>query len=244
MISTDRVLKLYERYADDLKEVRRQQYWFKQRHDNPLVRRLCKWGLRRSMLFPALDDVEAEITYMLIRDRRPNVILEMSPNGGWSTSWILSAVRDNANGGQLWSYDVHRASTRLVPRNLTRGRWHFMQGDARTTISDAPDFDYLFIDSDHSEAFAAWYVGHVFPRLRPGTIVSVHDVFHSPEPSEEGQVVIRWLTTKGLTFWTPSMYVGGDSAERITGVKRRLGVDYVIQPRDGHNPMLFFEPSG
>lgn len=56
--------------------MRRQQYWFHRRHSNPVIRRLRKLRLRRYVLFPALDDLEAEITYLMIRDRRPRVVLE------------------------------------------------------------------------------------------------------------------------------------------------------------------------
>jgi predicted O-methyltransferase YrrM len=101
-----------------------------------------------------LDDLEAEITYLLIRDRTPQVVVEMSPNTGWSTTWILSALRDNGRNGQLWSHDLHDTATKLVSQGLAQERWHFVLGDAITTVPHAPDFDYLFIDSDHSAQFA------------------------------------------------------------------------------------------
>lgn len=241
MISTEYVLGLYRQYISDLKAVRRQQYWFHRRHDNVLVRRLRKLRLRRHMLFPALDDLEAEITYLLIRARRPRVVVEMSPNAGWSTTWILSALRDNVDGGQLWSYDLRDTSTKLVPRRLAQGRWHFVQGDARDTMSLAPDFDYLFIDSDHTRDFAEWYVEALFPRIPPGGMVSVHDVFHTAKPSEEGDVVLEWLAKQGMNFWAPSPATGSEAARCLVEERERLGEDYVIQPYHGHNPMIFFE---
>ncbi len=191
MLTTESVLELYRRYEADLKAVRRRLWWFHRRHDNAVVRRLRKLRLRRFMLFPALDDLEAEITSLLIRDRRPRVIVEMSPNAGWSTTWILSALRDNADGGRLWSYDLVHAE--------------------------------------------------LFPRVKPGTVVSVHDVFHRAEPSEEGQVVLEWLARNRLSYWTASPLVSDGAAARITEERMRLGITYVIRPRDGHNPMLFFE---
>ena len=240
MLTTYSILGLYRTFAADLKTVRRQQYWFHRRHDNAVVRRLRKWRLRRFMLFPALDDLEAEITYLLIRARRPKVIVEMSPNAGWSTTWILSGLRDNADGGQLWSYDVHDTSTKLVPKALAQGRWHFVKGDALETTAKSPDFDYLFIDSDHSKEFAEWYVQSLFPRIRPGIPVSVHDVFHAATPSQEGAVVLDWLRRKGVPFWTPSRQTSGEAARHIRAERERLGLDYKIHHSD-RNPMLFFE---
>lgn len=244
MISTDGMTELYQQYRHDLVSVRRRQYWFHRRHDNPLVRRLRKLRLRRHMLFPALDDIEAEVTYLLIRARRPKVVIEMSPNGGWSTSWILSALRDNDNGGQLWSYDLHDTCMKFVPRELAAGRWNFVQGDAHETTRSAPNFDYLFIDADHSRAFAEWFVSTLFPRVPRGAVVSVHDVFHTAEPSEEGEVVIRWLEQHGVPYWTPSPLVSTEVTDRIEQERALLGIDYVIQARDRHNPMLFFETRG
>ena len=107
MISTDYVLDLYRRYQTDLQAVRRQQYWFLRKHCNTVTRRLFKMGLKQRVLIPMLDDLEAEVTYLLLRARNPKVVVEMSPNTGWSTTWILSALRDNGANGQLWSYDLH-----------------------------------------------------------------------------------------------------------------------------------------
>ena len=240
MISTDYILGLYRRYAADLQAVRRRQYWFHRRHDNALVRRMRKLRVRRHLLFPALDDIEAEITYLLIRDRHPKTVMEMSPNAGWSTTWMLRALRANENGGQLWSYDLHDTCTKLVPRALSRGRWHFVRGDARETAKLAAECDHLFIDSDHSPSFAAWYTETLFPHLPPGTVVSVHDVFHGNTPSEEGDVVLSWLSARNRPFWTPSSSAAPDEASAIIRERGRLGLDYHIVRPHGRNPMLFF----
>lgn len=163
----------------------------------------------------------------------------MSPNAGWSTTWMLSALRDNGDGSQLWSYDLHETSTKFVPSSLARSRWYFVQGDARETVPKAPEFDYLFVDSNHSRGFAEWYVKELFPRLRPGAVVSVHDVFHAPVPSEEGEVVLDWLVHKGLTFWTPSLAAGGPACQTILEERKRLGIGDPLHYSD-KNPMLFF----
>lgn len=240
-LSTECILELYRRYERDLKAVRRQQYWFHRRHSNVVVRRLRKWRLCGSLLNPALDDLEAEITYLLIRDRQPKIVVEMSPNAGWSTTWILSALRDNGGLSQLWSFDLHDTCTMFVPKTLAEDRWHFVKGDARETIAKAPVFDYLFVDSDHSEEFAEWYIAELFPRLRPGIPVSVHDVFHEAEPSAEGLVVLRWLRQRGLTHWTPSLRAGGEAHAHILAERSRLGIDYVVHRLSEMNPMLFFQ---
>jgi|CXWL01.1.fsa_nt_gi predicted O-methyltransferase YrrM len=239
-VTTELLLDLYGKYRNDLMRVRSQQYWFYKRHENPAVRRLRKLRLIKHMLFPAFDDLEAEITYLLLRFSRPKCVLEMSPNSGWSTTWILSALRDNDNGGQLWSFDLHATCQEFVPQSLSCGRWNFVQGDAKQTIASAPEFDYLFIDSDHSRQFAEWYVGTLFPRIRPGTFVSVHDVFHAESPSEEGEVVIDWLKSNGLPHWTPSKLGAPAENQRILQHRIEIGINYSIHFSD-MNPILFFQ---
>ena len=242
MITTEYVLSLYRRYSTDLQSVRVQQRRFLRRNNNAVLRRLHRMNLRRHLLRPMLDDLEAEITYLFIRDRKPQTVIEMSPNTGWSTTWILSALRDNQQGGQLWSYDIHDTSTKLVPPQLADGRWHFVLGDARETIRSAPDFDYLFIDSDHSAPFAKWYVDALFPRVRPGLIVSVHDVFHQAELSEEGRVVADWLTKRGVAYWTIASAVAPKDTADFIRERHKLGEHYVPPVHASQaNPMMFFE---
>lgn len=240
MITTDYIISLYRRYADDLAAVRRQQRRFHRRHDNVVVRRLRKLRLRRYMLFPALDDLEAEITYLLLREKRPRVVVEISPNAGWSTTWVLSALRDNGQGA-LWSFDLHDTSTHFVPRALGRDRWHFVQGDARETARSAPPFDYLFLDSDHGKEFAEWYCRVLLPQARPGTIISVHDVFHSERPSEEGLVVQSWLEERGLPYWTVAGAANKEAEQAILKERSCLGFDVVVHPLGHSNSMMFFE---
>ena len=88
---------LYRKYADDLAAVRDEQR-----------RRLP--GIRAQ-----LDDVEAELTYLRLRELRPSTVVEIGTFHGWSTTWLLSALRDNGVG-RLLSYDVVDHVVRSVPK--------------------------------------------------------------------------------------------------------------------------------
>jgi predicted O-methyltransferase YrrM len=234
------LVDLYRRYLLDLRSVRTQQRRFLRRNNNTVLRRLYRMKLRRYLVKPMLDDLEAEITYLMIRDRDPKCVVEMSPNTGWSTTWILSALRDNGGDGQLWSYDLHDISTKLVPQYLAEKRWHFVLGDARETLPTAPDFDYLFVDSDHSASFAQWYSKVLFPRVQPGVIVSVHDVFHQAQLSEEGQVVADWLKERGMSYWTVASAVDPAGAAELREFRRMLHPDFHKPIHGEANPMMFF----
>ena len=154
--------RLYRTYADDLRAVIDQQRAF----------------LAAGRVKPQLDDVEAELTYLALRDHRPDTVMELGTFHGWSTTWILSALRDNG-GGHLHSFDRVDTVLRTVPAELAADRWTFVAGDVAANLAAVPpDVGYLFVDADHGRRFARWYLAHLFPLVAAGTPVSVHDVFH------------------------------------------------------------------
>lgn len=192
-----------------------------------------------------LDDVEAELTYLFVRDRAPRTVVELGALHGWSTTWILRALRDNERtgaGGALHSFDLVDRAARTVPDDLAAGRWTFHHGDVRANLREFPDdIGYLFIDAAHTAGFARWYIERVFPRVPPGTPVSVHDVFHRrrPKPFSEGAVITSWLAERGVPYFTASAARAPEDRARLTAVKRELGLDAPVRaPR--RDPMLFF----
>jgi hypothetical protein len=83
-IDIDHIVRLYRAYAHDLDRVREEQ---------------------RKLLAPPtslkaqLDDLEAEITCLLLPGTRPETVVEIGTFHGWSTTWILQALReDNGTG--------------------------------------------------------------------------------------------------------------------------------------------------
>jgi hypothetical protein len=82
-----------------------------------------------------LDDIEAEITYLLLRELRPMKVVEIGALHGWSTTWILRALRDTGHG-HLHTVDRVDHSVRQVPPDLSAGRWTFVHGDVRRRLAD------------------------------------------------------------------------------------------------------------
>ena len=71
--------------------------------------------LRRYLLLPMLDDLEAEITYLLIRDREPRVVVEspLTPGGPRRGFSALSGTTSRA--------DSYGRMTSMIPvRSLCR----------------------------------------------------------------------------------------------------------------------------
>ena len=198
--------------------------------------------LEMALLRPQLCDIEAEVTYLLIREFRPKTIVEIAPSGGWSTSWILQALKDN-NYGSLYSYDFNDESTKTLPSDLTADRWIFTKGKIQKLMHKLPKaFDYLLMDADHSDSFASWYVQHLFPRLKDGAFVSVHDVFHNSRVYGEGTVILQWLQQKKYQFVTFSRARDISAYNKIVAVKKELLIDEGINTScaEGANSMVFF----
>jgi predicted O-methyltransferase YrrM len=269
-LTISKVAELYREFGTDLKHVRTElARVYKEREssrDRALVRvgdtllpylpdsllrslRGVDRAIRRTTpsLRASFDDVEAEVTYLLIRSSRPEVVVEISPSGGWSSLWMLSALKDNGTG-HLYSYDLVDDATKNIPLALSTGRWTFVRGDVRQAVRNLPrPIDYLFIDSDHSAEFADWYIQNVFPLLARNAIVSVDDVFRAPDdrPRQfgEGQRVLHWLGANGVDFLSFSPYSYSGNYEEAMRIKSQLEIDRPIHTSIV-NPCTFFSYSG
>ncbi|MGX1759812.1 class I SAM-dependent methyltransferase [Streptomyces lydicus] len=226
-LSLDALRTLYTKYEADLRKVKDAQ--------RSLLRE------RGKAMKAQLDDVEAEISYMRLRELRPAKVVEIGTFYGWSTIWQLSALRDNGTG-HLYSFDIVDHVVRNVPGELT-GQWTFTKGDVRENLGSIPqDVDYLFIDADHGARFARWYIENLFPAVPGGTPTSVHDVYHGrrPKPFSEGSVIVKWLAENNVEFFTPSPAKSPAEYAEIAEIKKGLGLDEPV--RDSrHNPMIFFD---
>lgn len=250
------ILGLYRRYLSELRRVRDdQRRLYAQRGDTAFERYAMYRALRIALLAvhipphykrrlkPKLDDLEAEITYLLIREFRPITVVEIAPDRGWSSTWILRALRDNG-AGALYSYDLYDHATRTIPAELATGRWTFIRGDVTRNLERLPgSIDYLFLDAAHTAEFARWYIEHLFPRLGSGTLVGVHDVFHRSDPGRfpEGPVLVEWLERRegGTSYFTASPAKAPQVYKQLMALKQELGIDAPIH-WSRVNPMTFF----
>jgi predicted O-methyltransferase YrrM len=195
-------------------------------------------------MVPQLDDLEAEITYLLLRHVRPAHVMELGAFHGWSTTWILRALRDNGTG-HLHSFDRVDHVRRSVPAELAQGRWTFHHGDVRERLADVPrDAGYLFVDAAHTASFARWYLAELFPLVPAGIPVSVHDVFHTPWalPLTEGGVVVRRLAARGTPWFTAARRRAPATHRALRAVRAELGVTGARGTTV--NPMLWFTMPG
>ncbi|HEX9611803.1 MAG TPA: hypothetical protein VF978_07920 [Gemmatimonadales bacterium] len=136
-MTVDVITGLYHKHAPALREVRREQRrLYAVRGDTRLERfAVYRWwsaalgalGLPahyRRRLKPQLDDIEAEITYLLVRELTRPTVVEIAPDRGWSTTWLLAALRDNAGGGGGGGGAISIPTTSsITAREACPGRW-------------------------------------------------------------------------------------------------------------------------
>lgn len=258
-IDLDFISGLYREYQSDLRQAKREMAahyldkayaWYDQYRceRNPFYR-LARFIYTRLgfplqgaiTLQPMLADFGTEINYLLVRKFKPETIVEISPAGGWSTAWFLTALRDNGTG-KLYSYDIIDMATKTVPKRLSENRWIFNLGDVRK--AKLPEkIDYLFIDADHSAQFAEWYLNNVFKNLKPNTPVAVDDMYYEPgcpylDPGER-DAVLPWLKQNKIEEFSASQYKHKETFEQLNRLKKELNLDTPIHT--SHiDSMIFF----
>jgi hypothetical protein len=219
------------------------------------IRNIMKNNKTVLSLMPQFDDVESEITCLLILDSKPHNIIEFSPCAGWSTLYMLNALQLCGSGGRIESYDIEDKCTENIAKfSELHKQWKFHEGDVLSKFEEfqLDKIDYLFIDSDHSREFALIYSDTLlYPfhqklkSINKSVIVSVHDVFHYQEPSEEGRVVIEFLKALNLPYFAPSNF---KHKVQILNTKKSHGIVDLIHNSWGNvdpffqsNPSIFFE---
>jgi predicted O-methyltransferase YrrM len=177
----DLVVELYARYAPDLA-------------------RLARFEALGERIGKSYAGEERRLLYLMTRHRAPELIVEFSPKRGWSTLHMAAALEDNGRG-YILSFELEPVYAALTRRTLKEAglahRGEVVVGDVREEFPRVYGdrhrwraelwLEFLFIDSDHSAPFADWYVGNVFPLVRQGGVIHVHDVEASPEIIAEGR---------------------------------------------------------
>ena len=259
-VRLDEVAALYRRHALDLGRARaaqralhelrgdvRLERWAAYRAWTRLAQRLGLPAGRMRRFAPRFDDIEAEILYLLVRDRAPERVVEIGAGRGWSTTWILRALAD-AGSGQLTSFDLRPHASWAVPPALAAGRWRFVHGDVRSETASLPGrIDLLLVDAEHSAEFARWTLEAVLPRVAPDAVVCVDDVFHTREPDShggEGAVIVGWLEARGIPYLTAAPARAPEVFDELESIRRSFGLADPIHGSNANPAIFFCAPGG
>lgn len=225
---TDVMISLYRRYAEDLRRVRQEQR-----------------ALYQTLSHQMFDDVEGEWVYLLVRylgEAGPVRALEVGAGTGLSSSWMLRALRDNA-AGHLLSFDFRVPTNSYLPRNLTQGRWTFVQDDAMACLGQVPtELDFMLIDSDHNSPDCDNLLDEMLPRTRSGGFAGVHDIYMLAEPGTgEALHVFESLEQLDIYPFTPAP-VFPENWDAIQAVRTELDLTAPIHFSTLNSLLLFQMP--
>jgi hypothetical protein len=195
---------------------------------------------------PQFDDIEAEIVCLILMHIKPKKIYEFSPCGGWSTLYMLNTLDLLKIDSKIDSFDIQNICTININKfNNLKDKWQFHLGDVQKEYINFPDdIDYLFIDSDHSYNFTKNYIENLLNPLliklknkNKKIFVSVHDVFHSNKPSEEGVLVIKFLEKNNIEYFSP---LNDNHKNNILQLRLSNNVDTNLVHHATTNPCIFF----
>ena len=132
------------------------------------------WGYDGSI---ATEQEVLQTIYALVRVEKPLILVETGTHTGAGTQAMLQGCRDNGRG-HIWT--IEYLDTEFVPTDGVT----FVRGDSRTW--DAPDeIDFLFLDCGEPEVRIA-ALTNLWPKVRPGGLVLVHDVCFYDEEFLQG----------------------------------------------------------
>lgn len=129
------------------------------------------------------SNFDVETMYLLIRLARPEVVVETGVLYGATSAHILEALRLNG-GGRLVSIDLPKRVGELpqeflVPEPLREG-WQLILGDSKVELpallARLGRIDLFHHDSLHTYGHMLWEYSAAYPHLKPGGVISSHDV--------------------------------------------------------------------
>jgi len=123
--------------------------------------------------------LDAAVLYGMIRSERPRRIIEIG--SGMSTVAMLAAIKDGETKTELICIEPY------LPEYLKARRAEIseivekpLQEVPLSKFSELEPGDILFIDSTHVVRFESdvvYEILEILPRLKPGVIIHVHDIF-------------------------------------------------------------------
>jgi predicted O-methyltransferase YrrM len=147
----------------------------------------------------SFGSVDAEILYAMVRHHRPHRIIEVG--SGWSTLVSLKALQANAREGGRGHFTAcepypsplvlavaenHQVDLQRLP----------VQSISVAAFEELAEGDILFIDSSHVCKVGSdvqYELLEVLPRLRPGVLVHIHDIFLPEEYPREWLLDEQWF---------------------------------------------------
>lgn len=124
------------------------------------------------------DPFTHRLTYAMVRHYKPRSLVEFGTSWGGITNTITKALNKNGFEFNYFACDP-LADLADHAKNLVAGfPMHptILPGMIEEHLDKVPEkLDFAFIDTDHDLENCEWYLENIFPRIKKGAIVGIHD---------------------------------------------------------------------
>lgn len=120
-------------------------------------------------MYPSYDEESCKILYDMILEIKPKVIIEL---GAGATTIVMSSAIKEIGQGHIISFSIRHTEPLSDVQTLIAGPIESNYKDAAPPIDT---WDLFFIDGSHTKEQAEWYTKEIFPKLRSGCVVHIHD---------------------------------------------------------------------
>lgn len=148
------------------------------------IEKLCKkYFDKEEYVFPTyfehrFDEVSSRMLYSLIRHYKPTTPLAIGTWRGGSTCLMMAAFLENHKQFFYTASELEddlREETRenCIRKNIVAP---VMIGDITKNLDRVPNqIDFLFHDTNHDLDTTKWIHENIFPRIKKGSLVCMHD---------------------------------------------------------------------
>jgi predicted O-methyltransferase YrrM len=174
---------------------------------------------------------QGALLYLLVRAARPETVIETGVRPGYSTAWILAALRANGNGSLVSlgpgpvagrSAGVHEVGVGQFVPPVLRARWTLALGNTpdrlRELLGRSGPVDLFFYDNGPELSRARFELRAAWEVLSPNGILLAHHIDANP----------AWKELCQLQGLPPQVFDAGPPPMGALGMRR--GVDGA--PRD------------
>jgi predicted O-methyltransferase YrrM len=129
---------------------------------------------------------DARYLNLLVKTIGAKRALEVGTSNGYSAIWIALGLEET--GGTLTTIDIDPDRVKEAKANLARAgvadRVTCLEGDAHAVVRtlEGP-FDFIFLDADKGNEMD--YFNALFPKLRPGGVILVHNAIRMKDMMRE-----------------------------------------------------------
>jgi len=124
------------------------------------------------------DDHSSAQCYSLIRKYKPTSCLEFGTSRGGSTRFIIAALLKNKADFKFVGSEMEEELLNETKKNVSdiADKRVKLVSRIEDNLKHVPkELDFVFIDTNHDLDNTRWYIENIFPRIKTGSLVAIHD---------------------------------------------------------------------